>query len=76
MKDILAKMFYNLAKLPLIQNYYIRKYNMSCVTEDGWNIIYSGDQWILASGVNTESWKHYAGMLGLSNNKIVIKILA
>ena len=71
----LAKMFYELAKLSIVQMYYIRKYNFSHVIENGWSFIYSGSQLVDATGMNSESWKHRAGILGLSNNPLVIKLL-
>lgn len=75
-KDILAKMFYNLAKLPIIQRYYIWKYDFHHVIEDDVSIIYSGSQWIDMCNINSnESWKHRAGILGLSNNPLVTKLL-
>lgn len=74
--DILAKMFYELAKLPIVQVYYIRKYNFShiYIIEDNISIIYSGNQWVHVGNIDTP-WKHRAGMLGLSNNPLVIKLL-
>ena len=73
--DALAKMFYELAKLRIIQNYYICKYDFSHVVKDDISIIYSGNQWIDAGSINNEPWRHRAGMLGLSNNPLVIKLL-
>lgn len=71
--DIWAKMFYTIAKLPIIQSYYIHKYDMHCVIDGKWNLIYSGNEIILATG--NSKWKHEAGMLGLSQNRLVVRLL-
>ena len=73
MIDIWAKIFYMIAMLPIVQSYYIRKYDMHCITEGKWNLIYSGNEIILATG--NSKWKHEVGMLGLSQNRLVVHLL-
>ena len=76
MTDFWAMIFNNIAKLSIVQNHYIQKYNFRYEVEsDGWLVIYSGDQWVHAGSRETE-WKHIVGMLGLSNNLVVQKLLA
>lgn len=72
----MAKFFYMIAKLRIVQRHYIRKYNFSHRIEDGWSIIYSGGKWIDATGVEANiPWEHTAGMLGLANNPLVIRLI-
>lgn len=75
MIDIWAKIFYMIAMLPFVQSYYIHKYDMHCITEDECECIYSGNQLVEVTGVGAMSWKHRAGMLGLSQNRLVVYLL-
>ena len=53
MVDIFAHIFYTIAKIPIIQKYYIHKYGMYCAKEsDRWNCIYSCDTPIQYFGNN------------------------
>ena len=75
MGDFWAMVFCNIAKLSIVQNYYIRKYNLWYeIAEDGWLMTYSNDQLIEAGGAETE-WKWTATLHGLSVNPLVIKLL-
>ena len=72
---MVARIFYMIAKLPFIQNHYIRKYNFTHKVEDGWSILYSGDEWVDATGIEGDSWKHRAAMHGLANNPLVVRLI-